>query len=237
VIIYHLFADRGIESEVLSQHGRVVRVGLEPKPNAYSEAVAADLSDGTAPFDETADLALLQPPCTRWSSMVSIDGCADDHPNLIDEAREIGEEYADEYIIENVPRAPLDDPTVLSGDMFGLPIEYERAFETSFGVRDLPAQVRLSGPETTPYLYADHAREWWAAAKGYSDEYPKQAIAKNCIPAPYLHFLLREWHESRGRGHVEDYTKHESSNHRRRQEVSRLRAENATINEYGGDAR
>lgn len=30
LLIYHVFADRGIESEVLSGFGRVVRLGIDP---------------------------------------------------------------------------------------------------------------------------------------------------------------------------------------------------------------
>ena len=42
LLIYHIFADRGVESEFLSGFGRVVRVGLDPFENDYSEEIRAD---------------------------------------------------------------------------------------------------------------------------------------------------------------------------------------------------
>jgi len=207
-LIYHIFADRGVESEVFGDYGRVVRVGLDAVTNDASEAIRADATE--LPLAPDADLAVLHPPCTRWAQMTSIDGDPDDHPNLIPEARQVGQEYASDYIIENVPRAPLRDATVLDGRMFGLPIQYERAFETSFPVEQPSQYASLTdGIETSPYFYSDRSREWWAAAKGYPDSYPKQHLAKNCVPAPYLRHLLRCWMvERRDAVGGADYTSH-----------------------------
>jgi hypothetical protein len=208
-LIYHIFADRGVESEVLDDYGRVVRLGLNAVQNDASEVVRADATE--LPLRRAADLAVLHPPCTRWAKMTSISGEPDDHPNLIPEAREIGKEYAADYIIENVPRAPLRDAVVLDGRMFGLPIRYERAFETSFAVEQPSRYASLSGDaETSPYFYSDRSREWWAAAKGYPDAYPKQHIAKNSVPAPYIRHLLRCWMvESRNAVGGADYASHD----------------------------
>jgi len=51
-----------------------------------------------------------------------ISGDPDEHTNMIPSARMLAEKYCDHHIIENVPRAPLDEPTVLNGRMFGMPI-------------------------------------------------------------------------------------------------------------------
>ena len=228
-LIYHIFADRGIESEVLEGFGRVVRVGLDPLPG-YGEPVKADAR--ACPLQPGADLAVLHPPCTRWSEMTSIDGNPEDHPDLIDTARQLGAELADHWIIENVPKAPLDDPTIFNGRMFGLPIDYERAFETSFRVPEPPRYVRLDKQATSPYLYASHSKEWWAAAKGYSNEHPKQPIAKNCIPAAYLRYLLRWWLEALDRGQIRDYTEHETAYQEERERRERRETENQQLHEF-----
>lgn len=190
-VIYHIFADRGIESEALSGYGRVVRVGLDPTDENASEPVKADAHE--LPLKPGADLAVLHPPCTRWSDMTSISGDPEEHPDLIPLAREIGREYAEDYIIENKPAAPLRDPVVLDGRMFGLPIAYKRAFETSFRVSSIPYQQSLDN-ECSPYFYSDRTRSWWGGAKGYrSDRYTKTALAKNCVPAAFIHHLMRAW--------------------------------------------
>jgi len=190
-LIYHIFADRGVESEAFQAHGRVVRVGLDPTDENDSEPVKADAHD--LPLKPGADLAVLHPPCARFSQQTQVSGNPEDHPNLIPLAREIGEEYADHYIIENVPEAPLDDPVVLDGRMFGLPITYQRAFECSFPVETIPVQARLD-LEVSPYFSADRSRDWWAACKGYrGDRYTKQAMARNAVPSAYIHHLMRAW--------------------------------------------
>ena len=193
MLIYHVFADHGTESEVLTDYGRVVRVSIEPTDTNDSEPIKADATK-PLPLTETADLAVLHPPCTRWSPMTSISGNREDHPNLIPDARRIGREYAEHYIIENVPTAPLRDPVVLDGQMFGLPIKVSRAFETSFPVEQPPRYATLNADaETSPYYYSDRSKEWWAVVKGYSTNYAKQHLAKNTIPAPFIRYLLRAW--------------------------------------------
>jgi len=91
---------------------------------------------------------------------------------MIPSARMLAEKYCDHHIIENVPRAPLDEPTVLNGRMFGMPIEYKRAFETSFEVPQPPRLKRLlttDGPsdkaETSSFYFSERSKEWWAAVK------------------------------------------------------------------------
>ncbi|MFP4218438.1 MAG: hypothetical protein ACLFR6_06330 [Salinarchaeum sp.] len=229
ILIYHIFADRGIEAEVLEGFGRVVRVGLDPI-KGYGEAVQADATN--CPLSPGADLALLHPPCTRWSQMTSIDGNPEDHPDLIEDARELGAQLADHYIIENVPQAPLEDATVLNGRMFGMPIDYERAFETSFHVPEPPRYRRLEQQETSPYLYSSHSRRWWAAAKGYSDVHPKGPIAKNSVPAPYLRYLLRWWLEARGEGQIRDYTEYETAYQEERERNERRRKDNQSLETF-----
>lgn len=191
--IAHLFADYGVESEVLSRVGTVTRYTIDPRPNpSVAETVQMDLMEETP--DQRFHLAFLHPKCTRWSDMPNVD--PESHEDQIPRARELAEEIADDYVIENKPRAPLRDPVVLEGRMFGLPLAYERAFETTFPVTE-PARHRTFGDKTvSPYFLADRTREWWEVVKGYSGEYPKQHLAKNALPAAYVGLLLRAWLES-----------------------------------------
>lgn len=191
-VIYHLFADHGVESEALARYGTVYRYTIEPRSNtAVSKTVRMDLMDEKPP--EGASLVVLHPRCTDESDMTSIDGDTDDHENQIPRAREIARQVADHYIIENKPRDDLRDPTVLNGRMFGLPIKYERAFETSFPVVSPPRERELPTKTVSPYFYSDRSTEWWRSVKGYSGDYPKQHIAKNALPAAYVDCLCRSW--------------------------------------------
>jgi len=210
--ILHCFADEGTESEVLSNFGDVIRVSINPSNTIESVPIAADahlLPQGEEekgwgfPIKEsvTFDLGVFHPVCTRWAATTSIDGDPDEHENMIPSARSIAQDYCDHYIIENVPKAPLKDPTLLNGRIFGLPIEYERAFETSFHVPQPPREssfLTTDGPsdttETSSFFFSERSKEWWASVKGYDPRpYTKQHIAKNTIPAPYIQYLVRAW--------------------------------------------
>lgn len=191
-IIYHIFADEGVESETLAAYGRVVRVGLNPVDTNVSEPIKADARE--LPLKGGADLAVLHPPCQKWSP---ISNAPDAYPDLIPLAREIGKEYAEHYIIENVPRAPLRDPVKLKGDMFRLPIGYERAFETSFHVEQpaiydtLEYESGVNGPRI-------RSKAWWKAVKGVAGDYRKDPLVNAGIPAPYIHYLCRAWLRATG---------------------------------------
>lgn len=194
-LIYHIFADIGVESEPLSAYGRVVRVGLDPINTNASEPVKADAEN--LPLKAGADLAVLHPPCQKWSSATRGRG---DHPDLIPLARKIGTKYAEDYIIENVPGAPLRDPVMLEGRAFGLPITYKRAFETSFHVEqpamygNLLADGGALARHSATGGWQGNAR-LWRSIKQVTGDYPAQDLKRSGIPAPYIHYLMRWWCE------------------------------------------
>jgi len=195
--ILHCFADYGVESEALASYGNVVRIGIDAYNTNESEPIKADAYDLPIKNDVTFNLGFFHPVCKRWASLTSISGDPEDHPNQIPQAREIGERFCDHYVIENKPQAPLNDPVVLDGKMFGLPIAYERGFETTFRVPQPPRQKQLgngTNVETSPFFFSERSKEWWASVKGYrADRYPKEHLAKNAVPAPYVHYLCRAW--------------------------------------------
>ena len=229
--ILHGFADYGAESEALAAYGHVTRATINPVPNRWSDAIAADLSDpDRVPFEpDEFHLAVLHPPCTAYSSMPDANKHGD-APELIEEAREIGERYAENYIIENKPNAPLRDPVVLDGRMFGLPIQYKRGFETSFPVPQPPRNARLGeSPESSPFYFSERSAEWWRAAKGgLVGDYPKEHLAKNSIPLPFIHHLARGWLDATGAAEgVADY-----SNYDDEMDEKRAREANESLDVY-----
>jgi hypothetical protein len=133
--ILHCFADRGAENPCLSRYGTVVRVGIDVEKNDYSMAIKADAVDLPFKDSTTFNLGVFHPPCTKWSDMPGSD--KESAENLIPLARDIAHKHCKHWIIENKPGAPLNDPTFLTGHMFNLPIEWERAFET---------RLRLNNP-------------------------------------------------------------------------------------------
>lgn len=196
VRILHAFADHGVESEVLSGYGTVTRWTIDPRANPFvDETATVDLMDEYP--GGSFDLGLFHPRCTDEANMTSIDGDPSEHENQIPRAREIAEATCDHYIIENKPRDDLRDPVVLNGKQWGMNIKYERAFETTFSVKPPPRERELP-TEVSPYFYSDRTRRWWLAEKGYRHPWPKQHLAKNSVPAPYLECLLQSWLKSVG---------------------------------------
>lgn len=181
--ILHAYADEGIETEVLSSYGEVVRVGLDPQDTPFtSDAVAVDVREFNPTI--TFDLGLFHPPCYKYTQRD-----AEDAENLIPETREFAQEHCDEWIIENQPDAPLRNPTILKGEMFGLPVAYERTFETSYPVEQPSYR---SSYEYRHRVENTRPKAYWGAIKGYSHEhYDGQMLATNCVPRAYLEWLLQ----------------------------------------------
>jgi hypothetical protein len=195
VRILHVFADTGVECEALDAYGDVTRVGIEPEPNPYTdELIACDARE--LALDQTFDLGLFHPPCQRWTPGSKMQGTSADHEDLIPVARELAREYCDNWIIENVPQAPLHDPTVLNGGMFGLPLHYERAFETNYHVPQPPRQTQLGRPNNEFKKHHDNGgfqgcKALWKSAKGYTHDWPAKPLKRSGIPRTYINYVIR----------------------------------------------
>lgn len=138
----------------------VVGVDIKKRPNyAGDEFHQADAL--TFPLDGF-DAIHASPPCQHYSIATAGAGRAvrDSHPALIEPIRERLQALGPPYVIENVPLAPLIDPIVLCGTMFGLTaidtdgqplfLRRHRLFESN---------VRLSGAMC--HCSAWKKRGWW----------------------------------------------------------------------------
>lgn len=83
------------------------------------------------------------PPCQAHSNAQRIQ--KNDHPYLIGPTRELLEATGLPYVIENVEGAPLINPQMLCGTMFGLRTYRHRLFETNF-----PWTAPLHGEHSIP---------------------------------------------------------------------------------------
>ena len=189
-LIYHIFADTGIESEILSNYGKVIRIGLNPTKNSYDDAIKADANN--IPLQKEADLVFLQPECKKWSLLGNGNG-----KNQIELARELGKDLGKDYIIENVPRNDeIRQDISLYGSQFNLPLVYQRVFECSFNIDSTPSYDK---PEVTYSVRESHrkSKEWWQKVKGYNTKRDrKDIVVKEGIPAHYVKFLVEKWLES-----------------------------------------
>lgn len=117
------------------------------------------------------------PPCQRYSTACQCrPGLADTYPDLIAPTRMRFHEIGLPYIIENVPQAPLINPTILCGSQFNLVstwhgdkvgLRRHRKIETIFPLPD-PGQHDHSYRAVTVAGHAGPNDPYWRGA-GYSD--------------------------------------------------------------------
>ena len=110
-------------------------VDLHPQPNYCGDRFVQ--ANALNRFDyEAYDLVWASPPCQGHTAYkrrpnhvhdVDTDGA-------ILKTRALLRTSGVPYIIENVPGAPLLDPVMLCGSMFGLDVRRHRIFETSYAV-------------------------------------------------------------------------------------------------------
>jgi|APHM01.1.fsa_nt_gi hypothetical protein len=225
--ILHCFADHGVESETLSNYGDVIRVGINPRDTNDSEPIQADANQLPFADDTQFDFGLFHPPCTKWSDMPGANKNGE-AKNLIPLSRTIADQYCKYWVIENKPKAPLNDATVLSGKMFGLPIAYDRAFESNFQIEQPPRQAFLPDTETSTFFYSSKTIEWWASIKGVSSDYTKHSLSKNSLPSAYIHHIMRSFLTATDNSDgVTDY-----SNYDKRMITERREIENQSLEVY-----
>lgn len=113
----------------------VVGVDIVEQPNYPYEFVQADavetmieLISGGKIAGHTMrwfDAIHASPPCQAFSSATYITGSRHNHPNLIPQTRILLERSGRPWVIENVPAAPLLNPMLLCGTMFGLGLQWQ----------------------------------------------------------------------------------------------------------------
>lgn len=198
--ILHAWADYGRESIVLSEYGTVVRATIDPKNTHREEIVRAD--GKRLPFDNnTFDVGLFHPFCQQFSTATP-EHRRELHENVIPQVRSEAKRVCGDYIIENVPQAPLCDPVVLKGAYFALPITYRRAFETSFSVPNPPEEKPRDEPRHNHLVIGggngDSTFEW-EKGKGYKSSRLTRERSNyhnacyEVIPRPYVEWLMDQY--------------------------------------------
>lgn len=191
-----LFCCAGGASMGLHRVGfEVVGVDIRPQPHYPFEFHQADAL--TFPLDGF-DFIWASPPCQAHSKTRAIHG--KDYPDLIPQTRERLEASGVEWAMENVPGAPLRNPVVLCGTMFGLKVIRHRHFETSYPIMFVP-QCGRHGPTNSHRGYStgaefitvagnNYRRVEGAAAMGV-DWYVPRAELSQAIPPAYSEFIGR----------------------------------------------
>lgn len=125
-----LFCCQGGASAGYVQAGfDVVGVDIDPQPRYPYRFVQGDAVAYLAAHGAEFDAIHASPPCQGYSNAQRIQ--QRDHPMLIEVVRDLLTGLGRPWVIENVMGAPLVDPVLLCGTMFGLRTYRHRIFESS----------------------------------------------------------------------------------------------------------
>lgn len=121
----------------------IVGIDIKPQKRYPFEFVQGDALEYLAKYGYLFDLIVAGPPCQAYSVTRAIH--KNKHPELIDETRRLLIASGKPYVIENVPGAPLINPLMLCGTMFGLGVIRHRLFECSPVIWFPPMQCNHNG--------------------------------------------------------------------------------------------
>lgn len=131
-----LFCGAGGATRGLQLAGfHVTGVDISPQPNycgdEFLEMDALYFLGNVATL-KGFDFVWASPPCQAFTAYKRRPGHVRPRENLIPDVRLLLEHFGVPCVIENVGGAPLADPSMLCGSMFGLDVRRHRYFETSF---------------------------------------------------------------------------------------------------------
>jgi len=196
-----LFCCAGGSTKGLQRAGfHVTGVDIKRQPRYCGDAfVQADATN--PPFDlRRFDFIWASPPCQHYTQMLNHGLTSrDNHPDLIEPVREMLKSAGVPYVIENVANAPLIDPFVLCGEMFGLRVMRHRFFEASMPIL-VPAHVphrreggiRKQGDGGYYFRVYGHetGKAEWGAAMGI--DWMKSPQLAQAIPPAYSEFIGKQ---------------------------------------------
>jgi DNA (cytosine-5)-methyltransferase 1 len=119
----------------------VVGVDLSPQPRYPYRFVQADALSYLMSHGDEFDAFHASPPCQAFTLCQRIQDR--DHPDLIAPTRAAFQEIGKPWVIENVEGAPLIDPVLLCGEMFGLRTYRHRLFESNISLTTGPHPVHV----------------------------------------------------------------------------------------------
>jgi len=128
----------------------VVGVDIKKQKRYPFEFIHADALEIMADVNylKTFDVIAASPPCQTHSitqHLRNAQGKKTDKVDLIPQTRESIMRSGVNYIIENVPGAPLINPLTLCGSSFGLKVRRHRQFESSFLLIGLECRHKEQG--------------------------------------------------------------------------------------------
>jgi DNA (cytosine-5)-methyltransferase 1 len=197
-----LFCCAGGAGKGLARAGfDVTGVDIEPQPRYPFRFVQADAL--TVELDGF-DFVWASPMCQRFTAYRRRSGHVAERPDQIPAVREKLRRWGGPYVIENVPGAPLENPHMLCGSMFGLDVQRHRIFECNFPVLAPPCDHSRWTPRFPPATNRTNLRKtgevgvWRIPLETQQRamgglEWMELHELSQAIPPAYSEFLARAW--------------------------------------------
>lgn len=199
-----LFCGAGGASMGYRQQGfDVVGVDINPQPDYPFPFIQADAIEYLLAHHQEYDAFHASPPCQAYTNLArGTNRNSGKYPDLIAATRAALSPLRRPYVIENVPSAPLLEPVMLCGEMFGLGVIRHRHFESNVWLEQpehIPHQGRVAGwrhgeQVTGPYtgVYGKGGDKGsvaqWQAAMDIDWTHDRKAIAE-AIPPAYTDYV------------------------------------------------
>jgi DNA (cytosine-5)-methyltransferase 1 len=146
------------------------------------------------------DLIWASPPCQRYSC-VTPRNKRSSHPDLIVPVRDCLLKTEGPFVIENVVGAPLNNPLMLCGSMFGLRTRRHRIFETNFAWL-VPGQCNHSEPVLLVTTAGANSRKIGNhksvkhASEAYGIDWMDGEGLKEAIPPAYSRYIGEQFEKT-----------------------------------------
>lgn len=176
----------------------VVGVDNQYQPKYPFRFILGDALCYAVAFGRMFDLIHASPPCKDHTSMRHLYGLQ--YKSLIGLTRSVLQWIGRPYIIENVEGAPLVNPIMLCGTMFGLNVVKHRLFECSTPVYFAPATCRHVKPVVKAGRRPNRNKHYASVVGHFSDvEFARQSMGidwlgqkelAQAIPPVYTEWLI-----------------------------------------------
>lgn len=178
----------------------VLGVDIRPQPKNPHPFVMADALEYLREHGHKYDLIHASPPCqtyTKAGKQWRKEGR--EYPDMIAATREALIANGKPWVIENVPGAPLRNPIMLNGSVFGIRVHRPRYFESSFPLPQLEVPpmkpVKMGRPikEGDIVQPVGHFSGVRYAAREMGCEWMGQAELAQAIPPVYTRWIAEQF--------------------------------------------
>ena len=180
----------------------VVGVDNQPQPRYPFPFVRADALCYAILYGRKFDLIHASPVCKRYSSITKTAGTQLNYRDSIGITRKVLKWLGVPYVIENVPGAPLINPLMLSGTMFGLNVIRHRLFECNPPILFAPASCQHIKPVVKHGRKPDRKKHYAAVTGHFSDvEFAQESMGidwlgqkelAQAIPPAYTRWIVKQ---------------------------------------------